>query len=324
MADPDTSPTDAPIAGGATLDTSPPVDAPATDSKEDEPLLSPSFLGKLKRLQIISKKAFKGRMKGERRSLKRGQSVEFADFRNYVHGDDPRFIDWNTYARLERLYLKLFMEEEDLFVYLLVDCSASMESSNKFHFARSLAAALAYISVLNQDHVSLGGFRGQLSETLRPQRGKSTAPKILDFLTGLKPEGQTSLVECARRFLLENRRAGLVIVISDFLDPSGYEEGIKMLQARRHDVFLMQVLSPEELNPEIRGDMKLVDAETGLTTEVSISPRLLAQYLATVQQFCGDLEEFAKRRGAGYLLANSGEDLEDLVLRYFRKAGLVK
>jgi len=287
-------------------------------------ILPPQLLGKLKQLTLISRKIFAGRMKGERRSTRRGQSVEFADFRNYVHGDDPRHIDWNTYGRLEKLYLKLFMEEEDLYVYILLDCSGSMESGPKWKFARALAGALAYISTLNQDHVAIGGFRAGLTDVMRPKRGKGQAPRVLDFLAGIKPGGRTALGQAVKRHLLENRRAGLAIVISDFLDPLGYEEGLKMLQSRKFDIFTIQVLAPDELRPALRGDLRLVDSETGETTEVSISGRLLDSYQRAVQGYCDGLKEFCRKRGMGYLLADAGGDLEDLILRYFRSSGLVK
>lgn len=299
---------------------------PAAAQALDElgPLLPPSLLGKLKQISLISRKVFVGKMKGERRSNRRGQSVEFADFRNYTPGDDPRFIDWNTYGRLERLYLKLFMEEEDLFVYLLLDCSASMNAPGKFRFAQALTAALAFISAIGQDHVAIGGFRGALSDIMRPKRGKGQAPRIIDFIEGLEAHGPTSLSSAVKRFLLENRRPGLAIVISDFLDPAGYEEALKMLQSRRFDVYALQILSPEELEPTLRGDLKLVDAETGESREISISPRLLDNYRAALQGYCTELQEFCKRRGIGYQMAHSGMDLEDLILKTFRTLGLVK
>jgi uncharacterized protein (DUF58 family) len=300
------------------------VDPYAEPAGETDSLLDPKFLGKLKQLTVVTKKAFMGRFKGERRSKKRGVSIEFADFRNYVHGDDPRFIDWNTYGRLEKLFLKLFVEEEDLSVQILVDASRSMRSQGKFRYAKRLAAALSYVSLLSQDRVSIGSFSSGLEEFTRPLRGKAQAPRLLRFLDGLKADGSTSIFNAVKRHLLINRQPGLVVLISDFLDDGGYESALKALQGRQYDVFAIQVLSPAEIDPPLRGDLRLIDAETGAPMEVSITPRLLESYRAAVKTYCDGLKDFCAKRGMGYLLANSGENFEDLVLKYLRVAGLVR
>jgi uncharacterized protein (DUF58 family) len=265
-----------------------------------------------------------GRFKGERRSKKRGVSIEFADFRTYTHGDDPRFIDWNTYGRLEKLFLKLFVEEEDLSVYILIDSSASMQTGNKFRYAKQIAASLSYISLLSQDRVSLGGFSDSLREYVRPMRGKARAARMLQFLDGLEASGTTNIFEAAKRHLLMNRQPGLAVIISDFLDEHGYETALKTLQSRQYDVFAIQVLAPAEIDPPLRGDLRLIDAETGRPLEVSISERLIKQYKAAVESYCNDLKDFCAKRGMGYLRTSSGDNFEDLVQKYLRVAGLVR
>jgi len=297
---------------------------PTEMPEDDGPLLTPQFMAKLKQLTLVSRKVFLGRFKGERRSQRRGTSVEFADFRNYVAGDDPRHIDWNTYGRLEKLFLKLFIEEEDLAIHLLIDTSKSMAWYNKFHYARRLTAALSAISLMNQDRVMVGGFSGGLQEFLRPMRGRASMGRMLNFLNNLEADGGTDLMAALKRWILVNRQPGVIVIISDFLDPAGYEAPLKLLQGRGFDAFALQVLTKQELNPEIRGDLRLIDSESGAPVEVSINEAILKHYRAAVQSYCDGLKDFCARRGLGYLLASTEEPVEDMVVKYLRQAGLVK
>ncbi|MBX7244028.1 MAG: DUF58 domain-containing protein [Candidatus Sumerlaeaceae bacterium] len=289
-------------------------------------LLTPDFLAKLKQLELVSRKLFAGRMKGERRTRNRGTSVEFADFRNYVYGDEPRFVDWNTYGRLEKLFLKLFVEEEDLFVYFLVDTSKSMDfgTPNKLQYARQVAAALAYVSLLSMDRVSIAGFGTGLSQKLPPKRGRSQAMQVFDFLAALKSDGPTSLENAARRFALEARRSGLVIFISDFLDKAGYETALKQLLHKRCEVYAIHVLSPEEMNPPLAGDLRLVDAEDGQVVEITVTERLLRNYRSVMSAYCEQLRAFCIQRGIGYIPAPTNAPFEDLILHYLKMSGLVR
>lgn len=293
---------------------------------EDATLLTPDFLAKLKRLEMVSRRVFAGKMKGERRTRQRGTSVEFADYRNYVFGDEPRFVDWNTYGRLEKLFLKLFIEEEDLFLYLLVDTSKSMGFGNpeKLLQAKRIAAALAYISLLGMDRVSIATIASGLGRSLPPKRGRSQAREVFDFLGSLDADGTTSLAEATRRFSLQVRRSGIVIVLSDFLDKQGYETALKQLLHKRCEVYAIQVLDEDELNPRIAGDLRLVDMEDGSVAEVTVTERLLRNYRNVVTAYCEELQTFCIRRGIGYVLANTSTSFEDLVLRYLKTAGLLR
>src|SRR3954447_24025384 len=191
-----------------------------------KPLLDPQFLVKLEQLELVSRKIFLGLMKGERRSKRKGQSVEFADYRNYVKGDDLRFLDWNLYARLDRLFLRLFMEEEDLHFYLLIDNSLSMDfgTPSKLLYAKQVAAALAFIGLVNMDRVVIEAFNEKLTQSLPAVRGRRSLFRVLDFLHKVEPAGPSNLRESLRTFSLKSSGKGIVVLLSDFMDKGGYED----------------------------------------------------------------------------------------------------
>src|SRR5436190_4263097 len=190
-----------------------------------QPLLEPDFLARLEQLELVSRKIFLGRMKGERRSKRKGQSVEFADYRNYVVGDDLRFLDWNLYARLDKLFLRLFMEEEDLHFYLLIDNSLSMGfgSPTKLHYAKQVAAALGFIGLVNLDRVLVEAFNDRLVQSLPALRGRRNFMRLAAFLERLEPAGPSDLTRALRTFSLKSSGKGIVVVLSDFMDKGGYE-----------------------------------------------------------------------------------------------------
>jgi uncharacterized protein (DUF58 family) len=290
------------------------------------PLLQPQLLAQLDRLELISRKIFRGRMKGERRSKRKGQSVEFADFRNYVPGDDLRFIDWNLYARLDRLFLKLFLEEEDLHVFVLVDASTSMDFGDptKLHYAKQLAAALGYIGLTRADRVkveSLGTTHRNPGPVLR---GRASVWRMVDYLNGIQPGENISLAQGVKNFCLRNQGKGILVLITDLMDKSGYEQALRLLVAQQMDVYLIQVLSPEELNPEIKGDLRLVDAEDADVAEVTVSRPLLDRYKRTLAAFVDGARDYCTRRGMNYLMTSTETPVDRLVGTYLRKRGLVR
>ncbi len=288
-------------------------------------LLEPEFLRKLEQLSIVSKKVFSGQLKGERRSTRRGTSVEFADYRNYTLGDDPRYLDWNTYARLEKLFLKLFVEEEDLHVYVLIDGSRSMAygSPTKFDYARRVAASLGYIGLANYDRVGCTIFDERMRHHFPPIRGKQQIFQYFNFLENAVPDGQTSLAGSLKEYALRTRRPGVAILLSDFFDPE-WETGLKALLHRKFQVAVVHVLDRSEVRPEVLGDLKLVDCETGEEREITVSPSLLKDYQKAVDQFCGGIQDTCRRYGADYLQAITDEPFEDLILKWLRRAGLVR
>jgi len=304
-----------------------PVAAPVSPAAASVPqLLSPEFMAKLGTLGVVSRKILAGKLRGERRSRKRGESLEFADHRPYAQGDDLRRIDWNVYGRLEKLFLKLFLAEEDLSVYLLLDASRSMDfgSVNKFDYARKVAAAVAYIGINNLDRVSLVVNAGGEEHVLSNVRGKKQVFRLFDFLAKVQPSGKTNLQDAARRFIIRNRRRGVLLLLSDFLDPDGFEAPLKSLSAARMDLFAVHVLAQEEIEPVLTGDFLLLDSETGERLDVTASRRLIENYQKTVRGFCAALQQFCATRGIAYLFASTALPFEALVLDYLRTAGLVR
>jgi uncharacterized protein (DUF58 family) len=300
---------------------------PAKTAKDDDKeLLSAEFMTRLEQLEILSRKIFIGRMKGERRSKKRGESVEFADYRNYVVGDDLRFLDWNIYARLERLLLKLFLEEEDLNVTVLLDVSKSMDwgDPHKGLYVKRVAAALAYIGLCNYDRVSLYAYSSTLAREMAGVRGRRMVSQVIRFLEDVPYEGVSDFTAVAKRFAVRYQGKGVVVVLSDFLDKGGYAEGIRYLLSRDLDLYVVQVLSPDEIDPMLAGDLKLKDVEDDDIAEVTISAPLLKKYKANLQAYCQELKDHCTRRGITYLFTGTRVAFDVLVMSYLRQRGLLR
>lgn len=297
-----------------------------TAGEESAGLLDPAFLQRLEALSLVSRRRVRGRQHGERRSLVRGRGIEFDDYRAYEPGDDYRYIDWNIASRLDRLFVKLFSEEEDLDVRLLVDTSRSMAagSPSKLRLAKQLAAAIGYIGLVNLDRVEVGAFSSGPGPKLSRLRGRDCAFDLLRFLDGIGPGGTTDLGHALRRALEESPRRGLLVVISDLLDPLGYEDGF--LRARHHGMqtFVIHVLAEEELSPRLAGELRLVDAETGRAVEVTVDAEALRAYAVARDAYLEDVQRFCFRHGIDYLRTTSGVPADALVLRYLRQGGLVR
>lgn len=290
------------------------------------PLLSPELLAQLERLELVSRKVFRGRMKGERRSKRKGQSVEFADFRNYVHGDDLRFIDWNTYARLDRLFLKMFLEEEDLHFYALIDASNSMDfgEPTKLQYAKQLAAALGFIGLVRADRVKIETIGQSLRKPAPVLRGRHSLWRLLSYLESIQPGEQTSLSQGVKNFCLRNSGKGVIVLISDLMDKAGYQDALRFLLAQQMDTYVIQVLSAAEIEPDVKGDLRLIDSEDGDVAEITVSAPLLKRYKQTLNAFVDGAREFCTRRGMNYLLTSTETPVDQLVANYLRKRGLVR
>jgi len=293
---------------------------------QTQPLLEPDFLARLEQLELVSKKIFLGRMKGERRSKRKGQSVEFADYRNYVIGDDLRFLDWNLFARLDRLFIRLFMEEEDLHFSILIDNSLSMDfgTPSKLRYAKQVAAALGFIGLVNMDRVVIEAFNDRLIQSMPAARGRRSAWRMLDFLQRIEPAGPSDLKKALKTFSLKSSGKGIVVLLSDFMDKGGFEEALRYLVARQLDIYVIQILSHEEIEPEIVGDLQLVDVEDEDVAEITVSAPLLKRYKQNLAAFRSSLSEFCLRRGVSYLFTSNQVPFERLVLTYLRQRGLVK
>ena len=293
-------------------------------------LFDEAFLKKLEYLYIVSKKVFAGRLRAERRSKKTGAGVEFADHRDYVLGDDLRYLDWGVYGRLGRLLVRLFEEEEDLSIYLLVDASASMRTGAppKIDYARQVVAALAYVGLANLDRISIlplcvAASRAPIGR-LPPTRGKGRIFKVFDFLAALDAAGATDLHGALSNFVHETKRRGVAVVVSDFYDPSGYEEALNLLRYHRFEPFVIQLIDHREANPQLVGDLEIVDCETGEAREVTVSPRQLREFARMHEELCGGIESFCSARGIPCFRADTRVSFDELILRVFRAGGFLK
>ena len=289
-------------------------------------LFDPDFLRRLDHLEIVSRKIFTGKMRGEKRSKRKGFSQEFADYRDYVHGDDLRFLDWNVYGRLDRLFLKLFHEGEDLHVHVLLDASRSMDAGepNKFDYARKVAAAIAYVGLANLNPVTVRVLHKDGEEVLGPIRGEKNLWRLMDFLQDQKADGETDLGSGLRRFAIAHPRKGVALLITDFLDRKGHEAPLKWLLGTRMESYVIHVLSPQELNPDLRGDFKLMDMEDADLVEVSLTGTLVKSYERTLGAFRASLSTACAKFGMAYTFSSTGMPFDELVLLYLRRAGLVK
>jgi uncharacterized protein (DUF58 family) len=296
-------------------------------------LLDPTFLRKLERLRIQARRAFPGTMRGERRSTRKGSSVEFSDFRKYEAGDDFRHVDWNIYARLDRLVLRQFVEEEDVRIEILLDCSRSMqfgEPLTKFDFARRAAAALAFLAASSLDRFGVTVFDSGVKKRLRPLRGRGHLLSVISFLNKLAEDGEghsegednkidqangTNLSGVLRAYQKRTQRPGILFVISDFLDASDFRAEMRLLAHRGFDLNLIQVLTPEEIRPEIVGDLLLIDSETGEQRELTANDRAMAAYRKALASYTTELEAFSRRNSIGYTQLTVDLAFEDLLLK---------
>ena len=289
-------------------------------------LFDHDFLKRLDELSIVSRRVSTGQAKGERRTNRKGSGVEFMDYRPYTVGDDLRYVDWNIYSRLDKLLLKLYVEEEDMCLHLLVDGSASMKFGDppKLDYAVRVAAALGYIGLTNLERVALGLLTSDVTRMLRPLRGRGQILPIMDFLAGVEAGGPTALNRCLARYALRSRVPGVAVILTDLLDPGGYADGLKALLQRRFEVFLLHVVSEDELEPGLQGDLTLVDAEGGSTREVSVDRWALERYQVRLRQHFEEAERFCARHGIDYLRTSTAMPFQDLILRHLRRGGFLR
>ncbi len=286
-------------------------------------------MARLDHLDVVSRKIFTSKIQGERRSRRRGQSVEFADFRNYTPGDDLRFVDWNIYARLDRLFLKMFLEEEDLSMVIAIDVSGSMDSGepNKIDYARRLAMALGYIGLVNNNRVSLFAFGGEKLERLSGMRGRRRTREMGQWLLNRSIGGEANFGDAMKSIALGGQGRGVLLLLSDFLFSSGFEQGLRYVAGRGFDLFALQILSPQETDPArhgLSGDLKLVDSETHSEIEVTASTAVIERYRAALGAHVASLREFAIRRSITHMVVDTTLELDTLLLDYLRRRGLLR
>lgn len=287
-------------------------------------LFDSEFLKKLEYLSLVSRRVFRGQLLAQRRTKQLGGGIEFADHREYTPGDDFRYLDWNVYARHGDLLLKRFQEEEDLHVYILLDCSKSMAfgSPSKFDYARQITAALAYIALADLDRVAVVAFANGIVADFPLTRGKGRILSLLKFLEGLKAgDGLTDLGRSAENFIHRSQRRGLAVIVSDLFDPAGYERGLDVLRHNRYEPHVVQVFDRRERDPAIKGDVELFDVETGSVEKVTVTERNLRQYRQIFDAFLESVHRYCAKYGIGGTRTSTDIPFDDLILRMMREAG---
>ena len=287
----------------------------------DPTVFDEAFLRQLERLLLLMRSPVRGGLKGGRRSVKRGQSVEFADFRDYALGDDLRQLDWNVLARLEKLFVKLFIEEEDVTITILLDGSVSMASGtpDKLQFAKRAAAALGYIGLASEVKSAVSVLGGRAARRRTQLRGSGRVFRLLAELSAIQPaEGPTDLVAAARHAAAQLSGRGVVILISDLLDPAA-DRVIRELASTRSELIVLHVLSPQELDPPLEGDLRLVDSETGASVDVTADLATIDAYRERLAAWKGAFADLAAKRAATYVDVSTEVPLNDLVFAELRR-----
>jgi uncharacterized protein (DUF58 family) len=289
------------------------------------PLFGSDFLQKLETLNLIARQLVRGRRTAMRQSIKKGASIEFKDFREYSPGDDPRTVDWMAYARLGELYIKLFRQEEELDLWVLLDRSGSMDfgEPNKFDHARRVAAALAYIGLANFDSAGIVPFDTELRPGMERRRGKGQILRLMQFLEEVATAGQTDFETMARMFTSRVRRPGIVVVISDFYGLQHARAGLDRIRFARHQIHVIQVVSPWERNPPLRGELRLIDTETSAQQNLTITDSMLRKYKAAFEAFGADLRRYAMGGAIGYDQSPTDQPFDDFVRQVIQHGRLL-
>ena len=287
------------------------------------PLLEPGLLRRLEALALQVRRAVSGQMGGERRSKRRGQSVEFADYRNYTPGDDFRLIDWNAYARLDRFMLRLFVAEEELPLSLFVDLSGSMDwgKPNKAETARQLAGAIAYVALAALDRVRLTVFAEGETSGGAPSRGRRAAATLFSRLQSFPAGGVTNYEKLV--WPIGRQRPGMTVLITDGLGESPLDPALTALQRAHQEGAVLQLLAPQELALDWSGDARLRDAETGVEREFTATPLTQGSYLKLLAQRTDEIERAAHRRGLRFARLSTSEPIDEMVQVTLRRIGLL-
>lgn len=286
-------------------------------------LVTRELLAQVQNLRLHSRRRMRSQQRGEKSSLRKGSSLEFADYREYLQGDDIRSIDWNAYARSERLYLKLFQEEESKAVYFLVDGSESMRFGNpsKFEFALAVASILSYAALRRYDRPQILVLQNESFRRYGFASQRQFFP-VLQQLGKLRSGGATKLNNALRKIALSRLAHGIFFVISDFYSSDGFE-ALKLLASAGNDLHCWQLLMPEEWNPGVRGEFRFFDSETSDPSDVTISPQVLRSYDRRLLALQNQIKKVAHQCNASYLGMNSEASISDLILRDLRKTGIL-
>ena len=295
-------------------------------ARDDEELFDEEFQRKLDYLAMVSRRVFSGAMRAERRTKKTGSGVEFADHRDYTSGDDFRYLDWSAYQRFDRLLIRLYEEEEDLSIYFIVDNSSSMAfgDGEKLRHAKRLCAALAYVGLANLDRIAVVTATDEISDRMPATRGKARIFRIFRFLRGVQAEGLTDLGEAMKTFVAQHKRRGLAVVLSDLYDPAGFERGINVLRYAKFEPFVLHIVDPHDAKPDMRGDVRVYDCESGDEREVTVTAKVLERYAQAYEEYLQEVQRFCTKRQVSYFRADVNVPFDELILRVFRRGGFLR
>jgi uncharacterized protein (DUF58 family) len=295
-------------------------------SGADEDLFDDEFQRKLDYLAMVSRRVFSGAMRAERRTKKTGSGVEFADHRDYAPGDDFRYLDWHAYQRFDRLLIRLYEEEEDLSIYFVLDTSSSMAfgGGEKLRYAKKLCAALAYVGLANLDRIAIVTATDEISGRMPSTRGKARIFRIFRFLREAKAGGHTDLGEAMKTFVAQHKRRGLAVLLTDLFDPAGLERGINVLRYAKFEPFVLHVVDPSEAKPDLRGDVRVYDCETGQEREVTVTAKVLERYGEAFEEYLDEARRFCTSRQVSYFRADVNIPFDELILRVFRRGGFLR
>ena len=288
-------------------------------------LFDNDFLQKLEKFSILSRKLRKGAVRGEHRVIRRGMSTEFYDYKDYTSGDDLRYIDWNIYGRLDKLLIKIFSGEEDQSVHILLDTSLSMNTGtpSKIDYGKKIAGALAYIAVHGLDRVGITSFSDRMGSIFVPERRLSNMFSMFQYLESIEADGSTAFNKALKEYSGKVKRPGTAVVISDMMDPEGFEEGLLSLIYRKFDVIVLQVLSEEELSPRLNGSYKLIDAESMQKLKVSIDKKYSRRYQEELSNWFDSIESFCRSKNIDYIRSGNLIPIEEFLLKYLRQGGMI-
>jgi uncharacterized protein (DUF58 family) len=303
-----------------------PRNQPEVAPSRHRDLFDEAFQKRLELLSLVTRRVTRGRQRGERRSAQTGAGIEFADHRDYSAGDDYRHIDWNAYARVGRLLVRLYEQPADLSVHLLIDHSGSMGFGQpiKLDYAKKLAAALAYVGLRQLDRVGVSAFSGRELQRWKVARGRHNIFGIFQFLTALQASGPTDLAGAMQTFVAGHRRPGMAILISDLYDPVGFERAIDVLRYARFETHVLQVVDSAEWKPALHGDIELCDVETGVTRAITATPDLLARYAAARIAAQERLRAYCADKRVSLFTLQTSIDAEDALLRVLQRGGMLR
>jgi len=295
-------------------------------SASDDDLFNDEFQRKLEYLAVVSRRVFSGAMRAERRTKKTGSGIEFADHRDYAPGDDIRYLDWHAFQKFDRLLIRLYEEEEDLAIYFIIDTSASMGfgEGEKLRQAKRLCAALAYVGLANLDRIAIVAATDEISGRMPTTRGKARIFRIFRFLTGIRAEGATDLGEAMKTFVAQHKRKGLAVLISDLYDPEGFERGINVLRFNRFEPYVIHVVDKRDAKPELKGDVRVYDCETGTEREVTVTAKVLEKYQQAYEAYLEEVQRYCTTRQVSYFRADVEASFDELILRVFRRGGFLR